>query len=144
MMTIFKLYENLKRISIVGIVHDIVLSDSDLIVDLQKDQMLSGKDATGKSIAPSYFSDAYAEMKKKMNNRIEMGTPDLRLTGDFYRGFYLDTDRLIVTSDDPKTPSLIKKYGKHIFGLNENTIRRYRQIFNPNFYAEFMAQLAGE
>ena len=135
--------DNLRSISPIGIVQDIVMSDGDLIVELQKEQLTQGKDATGEDIAPSYYSDAYAEMKQELNSQPDFGTPDLRLTGDFHNGFYLDHDTLQVTSSDAKTPSLIEKYGKNIFGLSEKTIRPYRHIFNPKFFATFRTQLAG-
>jgi len=134
--------DNFREITPVGIVQDIVMSDGDLIVELQKDQFMHGKDTTGDDIAPSYRNDSYADMKQAMNSRPEFGTPDLRLTGDFYNGFYFDHDTLQVTSADPKTPSLIEKYGKHIFGLNEWTIARYRRIFNPKFWRALRAQIA--
>ena len=142
-MTIIEAYNNFRNIDLLGIAQDIVIYDGDLITELQKDQLMYGKDATGEDVAPSYYSDAYAEMKQKMNSRPETGTPDLRLTGEFYNGFYFDHDTLTVTSSAPITEHLIKKYGKHIFGLNENTVSRYRQIFNPKLLAVVKAKIEG-
>lgn len=143
-MTIVELRDNLRTIKPFGIAQDIVISDGELIVEMQKDQLMRGKDAIGENLAPSYYSDAYAEMKQQMNSRPELYTPDLRLTGDFYNGFYFDYDSLTVTSSDSKTPILIEKYGKYIFGLNEETLRRYRIVFNIRFFDTFIAQLSGE
>ena len=143
-MTIFELYENVRNISIEGITYDIVVSSDDRIVEIQKDQMTSGKDSTGEGIAPSYYSDAYAEMKQKMNRRPEFGTPDLRLTGAFYDGFYLDFNKLVVSSTDEKADLLKKKYGNWIFGLSEESVSRYLEYFNPKFMEEFLAQLSDE
>ena len=143
-MTIVEARDNLMTINPVGMVQDIVISDDYLIIEMQKDQMMFGMDATGEDIAPSYETDSYAEMKQQMNSRPEVYTPDLRLTGDFYSGFYLDYDTLTVTSSDDKTSFLIGKYGKSIFGLNEETMKRYRRLFNPKFYEAFRAQLSGE
>ena len=145
-MTIFQAYENLKGIDIVGIASDIVRSDADIIVELQKDQLMFGNDKSGTGITPQYRSDAYAEMKQAMNPRPEFGTPDLRLTGAFYNAMYLDFDSLEVTSSDPKTELLVEKYGSNgkypIFGLSEFSIGRYRAIFNQKFFEQFMAHFS--
>ena len=147
-MTIIEAYHNLRSISPIGIVRDIVVADGDIIVELQKDQMMRGKDATGEDIAPSYRSDAYAEMKQRMNSQPDHGTPDLRLTGDFYNAFYFDTDTLMVTSSDPKTPMLVEKYSNNgkspFFGLNDFFASIYRGFHNPKFWNIFWAQLKGE
>ena len=143
-MTILQLYENTRNISIEGIAYNIAVSSGDRIVEIQKDQMMSGKDSTGEGIAPSYYSDAYASMKQKMNQRPEFGTPDLRLTGAFYNAFFFDTSKMVVSSTDAKTDILKKKYGDWIFGLSEESTSRYREYFNPKFMEEFLAQLSDE
>jgi len=143
-MTIFQAYENLKQIDIVGMATDIVQSDADYIVEFQKEQMMSGQDKSGGEIAPTYRSDAYAEMKQQMNSRPTFGTPDLRLTGAFYNAFYLDFAILEVRSTDPKADHLTEKYGSKdsIWGLNEYSVSRYRGIFNPKFFAQFIAHFS--
>ena len=143
-MTILQLAENVRNISIEGIAYDIVTANDWRVVEAQKDQMMSGKDSAGEDIAPSYYSDAYADMKQRMNRHPDFGTPDLRLTGAFYDAFYLNFNTMIVTSSDPKTPSLMEKYGNKIFGLSEESASRLREFFNPRFREEFMKQLIGE
>jgi hypothetical protein len=107
---------------------------------------MAGKDKSGTNIAPSYKYDSYAEMKQEMNSRPDFGTPDLRLTGAFYNSFYFDFDTLEVTSSDAKTETLKEKYGNRgknpIFGLNEETVSRYRPIFNPKFFETFMVHFS--
>jgi hypothetical protein len=60
----------------------------------------------------------------------------LNYSGAFYDGFYLtvDKDNLILTfnSNDRKTPDLIGKYGKNIFGLNyDNQQKLNYEIIKP-------------
>lgn len=59
-------------------------------------------------------------------------------TGAFYRGFMLDVNGniLTITSDDPKTDMLYKRYAtlKHnIFGLNQGFQREYTPVLRTAF-----------
>ena len=135
-MNIFELRDRIREINPVGIAETIVYGSQDMIVELNREQMERGKDATGDDIAPTYRSDAYAELKQRMNSQPEFGTPDLQLTGDFYREMYFDTGAMNPYGSNPKTASLVKKYGKWIFGLNEESLQKYRPYFNRKFKEE--------
>lgn len=88
------------------------------ILNLNRRQLLSGKDADGKSLAP-YKSKWYARFKKTLNPR---GVTDLKLHGNFYDGFFMVGELpLIIWSYDEKTDELVKKYGRRIFGLDEES-----------------------
>ena len=141
-MTIVQFHNNLRELDLRGIAYDLVISDEETIVNYQKDQMMSGKDATGKDIAPSYKYKSYAELKRSMNNRPQFWTPDLKYSGEFHSGFYLDHDTLTVTSSDAKTPSLIKKYGEWIFGFNKETMRKYAEGFKDMFFEKITDTLS--
>jgi hypothetical protein len=73
-----------------------------------------------------------------MNPKPGFGTPDLRLTGEFYSEFTLpqQTDFFQFGSNDPKTRFLVDRYGRNIFGLSDKSKNQY---INDIFYQKFMA-----
>ena len=146
MVNLFELQRNVHAIDLKDIGRTVLLGSEsqNIIVELQKEQLMQGKDATGENIAPSYYSNAYADMKQGKNSRPDWATPDLKQTGDFHRGIYFNTDTMNLASSDAKTPSLIEKYGEHTLGLNEDSLENYRPYFNQKTIEEFVAQLNGE
>ena len=92
------------------------------IVELNREQMMRGKNKSGENIMPSYRSSAYAAYKQGKNAMPEFGVPDLKNTGAFHRGIYFDSGKMTPTSNDPKTASLEEKYGEGIFGLNKDSL----------------------
>lgn len=103
----------------------IVKQNEAQIVDLNQEQLIFGKDSQDKSLG-EYRSAAYAEYKRLLN---PAGVVDLRLTGKFYRGFFVNADKFPVTvsSVDSKTDELTKKYGKAIFGLDKENTRKFME-----------------
>lgn len=97
-----------------------VVKDNDnVIIDLNTDDQLFkfGIDSAGQKLAP-YRSSEYAQLKAQLNpNRVT----DLKLEGDFYKGFRVDADKfpIYVTSIDDKAAKLVAKYGEDIFGLTQ-------------------------
>lgn len=79
--------------------------------------MMRGEDSEGSLINPSYASPKYSEFKLYLNPR---GVVDLRLTGAFQDGMYIRKSGgfpIQISSKDRKTPMLVSKYGKDIFGI---------------------------
>ena len=108
-----------------GIIAVNVLDDmKSEVVNLQREQMMDGRNKLGEEIG-TYRSIVYADMKHRMNPRPGNGVPDLRLTGAFHDGIKLETSpaskTYVITSTDPKTNALIKKYGSKIFGLDSRS-----------------------
>jgi hypothetical protein len=134
MATLLKLIERIKRTEVDTIIEETMEDASPLITDRQKDQMLGGLNSEGKKIG-RYRSPAYASMKNRMNAIPGFGVPDLRLTGDFYKGIYTEVrgDKLIIDSVDEKTQDLADKYGETIFGLNKVTKKEAIKDIKPLF-----------
>jgi hypothetical protein len=67
------------------------------------------------------------------------GVVDLKLTGDFYSGFFALTDSFPITfsSNDSKAESLELKYGKEIFGLDQESLEQFRIEIKPQVQEEF-------
>ena len=112
----------------------IVQDTKNQAIDLNTKQLFSGRDASGQSLG-GYRNPDYAAFKRSLN---PAGVVDLKLTGDFYQGFFAKTDSFPVTFDstDEKTSELKQKYGQ-IFGLDPTSLEEYRQEIKPEVQAYF-------
>lgn len=111
---------------------EIVDSKKNEVLDMNTSQLFSGRDSSDQNMT-SYYSEGYAEMKNLMNPTPGLGNPDLKLTGDFYKGFFLkdDTFPISFSSTDNKTEMLTQKYGENIFGLDNDNLEKLRQDIKP-------------
>lgn len=88
----------------------------------QKEQLKAGKTKTGDKIVnkegKGYRSKSYALRKHAINPLPGLGTPDLKLTGEFYRQIDVEAGANVfdIISKDEKGPMLENKY-PGIFGL---------------------------
>ena len=116
------LEKKLKSIPFKLFLYQILLEHKEEIEDQNIDQLQSGEDALGRKIRPRYVNQGYAAFKNSVNPRPGRGTPDLKDTGDFYRGIEARVTRqnLIMTGTDEKTEQLQFKYGEEIIGINMN------------------------
>lgn len=91
------------------------------IIDLQKVQLLKGVKADGKKIG-KYKNNSYAAKKFSQNPLAGFGNVDLKLTGDFAFGIFVDvrTQSFVIDSQDNKTDKIFKRYGDP-FGLNKKS-----------------------
>jgi hypothetical protein len=135
MATILQLIERIKKADTDNIIEETMEEAAPLITDRQKDQMLGGINSEGKKIG-RYRSPAYAAMKSRMNPIPGFGIPDLRLTGDFYKGIYTEVrgDKIITDSVDEKTQDLADKYGEEIFGLSKPVKKEAIKDIKPLFF----------
>ena len=144
-MNILELQRNANMIDIKGLFRDVLLDvdTQNMIVELQKEQLLQGKGSTGNDIEPQYRSASYSAMKQRMNNSPVYRTPDLKLTGAFYRAIRFDSGKMNLTSSDAKTASLKEKYGEGILGLNEDSLEKLRPDYIQKVIERFVAQING-
>lgn len=87
-----------------------------------QEQLLEGVDSTGKKITPKYKRRRYAVAKNRINPKAGLGTPDFKVKGDFYKGFYVKPIKdnkasFEIDSSDFKTEFIVKRSGKEVFGL---------------------------
>ena len=84
-----------------------------------------GIDAEGRKLKPDYSRVRYARAKHKFNPLPGYGTPDLKLTGSFYKQWYLvaRNKQIEFFSSDAKADKLQDKYGENIFGLTSENER---------------------
>jgi hypothetical protein len=113
------------------VVQIIALTDKEIIKANQDQLYFKGEDSKGKRLTGYYF-DCYRKYKEGMNSGT--GVTDLKDTGDFYSGFFVDTgsESFAIDSTDGKTRELVDKYGADIFGLQNETRSRYTiEVFWP-------------
>lgn len=127
-----------------AILADEVNKSSDVILDLNRDQLLYGRDAEGEELTPGYLSDpyfksfdhakAYFLMKFKLEQshkglvhytkiqlfpKKDFNTPNLLITGDlFFNHFYINVSNNSYTigSNGAVASDIEAKYGK-VYGL---------------------------
>ena len=99
-----------------------------------RDDLEVGLLATSNPIIPEY-SPAYAKKKG-------FTTPDLYVTGSFYRGIFARVNGAMIefNSIDEKAKILEAKYGKFIYGLTQDSKSSYalgalRPVLNKNLRA---------
>ena len=104
-----------------------IRNNSTEITDLNtKGQLLKGIDSTGDTFG-LYHSVGYSLLKDSLAGRqASFGVVDLRLTGDFYKTFYViarDTDDYFSIEADTikEDKDLIVEYGQDILGLTEQS-----------------------
>lgn len=96
---------------------EIIENHSHILIDIVTGQLLNGQDGNG-SFLRAYRSQNYAEMKLQLN---PAGVTDLKLTGNFWDGFFAMTDKfpIVIDSKDEKRDELVEKYGEAIFWPNQ-------------------------
>lgn len=108
---------------------EIVRGNDFYAIDLNIAQMERGKDSKDQPIVPEY-AEATIEYKKIEGQPYDRVT--LNDTGQFRKEMVLEAARfpLNITSTDKKTPKLIGKYGKDIFGFTKESLKNFgEQIF---------------
>ncbi len=93
-----------------------------VIIDMNTETLMHGRDSNAEKIKPGYYSDQYATEKQSMNPRPGLGTPDLFLEGNFQEGFFVKKAKggWEIDSKDAKRDKLVTKYTDGIFGNTEN------------------------
>jgi hypothetical protein len=140
MARLLELRNRLKQMDTDKIAADSITNTKEALLNANTEQLHHGLGKDGDTLRP-YRSPFYAEMKHRMNPLPGIGNPDLRLTGDFYRGFYLEVqgDKIEIDSRDEKSSMLKKKYGEEvIFGLSEKWRNEY---IKESLNKEFMNQM---
>ena len=119
------LQQNVSRVikDLEKIVLDSAMELKETIADLNVKQLEDGKRVDGASIVPEYQSQDYAKAKKAIGATPALGTPDLKVTGDFHKGIYADLrgNYIYTYSTDSKADKLNSKY-RQIFGLTKESI----------------------
>lgn len=125
-MDLTQLHSNINDVieNLESIVLESAMESKETIADLNTEQLELGKTSEGNNIEPEYYSSAYTQFKKSMGKKSPGSIPDLKLSGDFYAGFYakLENGWIELHSTDYKESFLRKKYSDDIFGLTKGNL----------------------
>ena len=136
MNAIDKLIVKLQNIPIRSFVVNALNDSENEITDLNKEQLEIGVNSNNIMITPKYRSQRYARYKTQVKgSKAPQGTPNLKLTGSFYRDFYSRANKSVleIGSTNDKSDELQKKYSNqgNIFGLTNISKGSLREvIFN--------------
>lgn len=99
----------------------IVKKNEAKFITANQEQLFTGVDSNNKFLKPPYASDFYANKKLTLN---PLGVVDLKYTGAFYDGIFLQADKfpLYLFSRDSKTRKLVGQYGIELFGVDKKNL----------------------
>jgi len=130
-----ELHSRLKSLDLDGLKEEAVWINRDAIIKANQSQLHLGETSVGTAITPLYRSRSYAEFKSLLSSYDAPNyTPDLYLTGDFYKSMQLEVGggEWDIYSDDNKARDLQLKY-KDIFGLDEDNLQKIRELVTKTF-----------
>jgi hypothetical protein len=147
MTTILDALANFESVQLEKAIPVIMQSISAEIVDYNLKQLSQGLTSSGVLISPRYRNPAYAGYKQGLNSAAGFGVPDLKLSGDFYAGFYIQIQGMSFTfgSNDSKSALLEGVYSANggIFGLSdESKIELVENDLKPKVI-EYLTQKTG-
>ena len=126
-MTLEALQRNIKTVNIPEITTNIIVRNSSVFISSVKEQLSHGimVSNSGVSERKTYSNKHYAATKYKMNPTAG-GAVDLRYTGSFYNGIYLDQNYFSVpalfSNDTFKMEKLTQKYGTGILNIGKESM----------------------
>lgn len=136
-MTIAELNRRVNAVDVNKLADEALKENETEVLDANREQLQDGQRSDTTKITPRYKQMWYATRKNDMNPLAGIFTPDLKKTGDFYKGFFvklLGGNKYTITSSDSKTQGLTDKYQPNIFGLNtRNTQDVGEQYVQPTF-----------
>lgn len=121
---------------VMGIVKD----NEGLVLEMNRNQMYSGKDGNGVEISPGYADSTIARKRRK-------GNPYDRVTlkdeGDFYRllDLKVGNDSFLIQSNDTKSVYLERKYGDDIYGLDSESLTRLKGVIQEGLIEQLKSLL---
>jgi hypothetical protein len=141
-MFISELANNAKALDPLKLFAESVEENKEYIVDLNTGQLGKGRDSKNASLFP-YANDDYAKFKKSIGSEAPLGTPNLKLTGEFWSGFNVKTDKegLVISSTDSKSEKLKSGYGEDIFGLTDESKKDLKTMLLPTYLEKLKDEL---
>jgi hypothetical protein len=122
MATIDEVLNTYMQIDLVQIAKDLVNSDEQNILDINRNQLRIGFDSNGNPVRPKYTTAKYARFKQRLGSKAPIYTPDLLLTGNFYNSLKFDTGFKVESVGVPYSGYLESRYGKNIYGFNDKNL----------------------
>lgn len=125
-MTLYELQRRAIKLDGETIIDNAIMANSKVFVSSIKEQLSSGimVSNSGATYQKQYKNQKYKDIKSRMNPKA-MGNVDLKYTGAFYNGIYLDINHFGVPalfSSDYKMEILTDYYGTGILNLGRDEL----------------------
>lgn len=132
MPTVTEMLNRITTLDIRQIVKTTLGENRQLMLALNRGQLMQGKRSDGSDITPEY---KHTTRLKKTKQGADPDTVSLYHTGDFQRQMYLDirNDTLEIDTLDPKSHLIKAKYGEKIFGIGNDSREQYIENVLPEF-----------
>lgn len=124
-------FENIES-SLDEVFIEVIKDNEKEVIKLNVDQLFKGINNDGSKIKPPYRPSTIKRKKKK-------GQPFNRVTtrdeGDFHKSIFISYDNsedgcFELSAEDFKSQYLVRKYGKKLYGLTEESINKLRSKIN--------------
>lgn len=137
-MTISAAIEKLSKLDLESALIQTIDETKEDFADLNRAQWAVGQLADGGVIGPPY-TKGYAARKSSAG--LLADTVNLKMTGAFYQGYgiVIDNDILRLGSEVDYEPYITARYG-NIWGLTEENLEKYKEIFAPIFFKYLQEQ----
>lgn len=152
-MNIFELNTRVQGFDLMNVITDILKDNSELIIEVNKDQMYSGKTSKGEYIRPYYSENPYfkkpgaalryAQWKAKItpDSRRPLDVPNLYVVGKFYGQLKYDPVNWTVGSSGNLADKVLSVH-ENVLGLSpENMGKITDEVLTPSVTKQLQAIL---
>ncbi len=140
MTTIHAMLKRVKSVDLIELASDIVENKPQVIIDMNKDNLVHGIKKDGTQIGKYKDQGYYSRKKFAMNSKAGFGNVDLINKRAFVGGMFLkmfSSGVFDIRSRDSKSDELMTKYGDDIFGLTSDNKKKYRtDVLQPELVRE--------
>lgn len=130
-MTLHELQRRLNNFDLVNILSECVDETGDELIELNREQLLHGRDKHGDYLSPKYSEDPYfktpesakryAQWKASIEPKRDkpFDVPNLFITGRYHRSIDITVGPTTydITSSDPNASSIESKFSEDVYGL---------------------------
>jgi len=115
-----ELGQRARKINVHGLALDNAKANSELINELIRQQLTMGENSDGARVG-SYVSSRYADFKKRIGSQSPLGVPDLKLSGDLFKGLKTTFKQDMFTTECSVSYSDIqeKRYSDKIYKMQD-------------------------
>ncbi len=128
-MTAYELNQRLKNFDLTTEIKKAIEQTKDKMADLNRKQLLAGKNTINNRIQPRYRNKRYAKKKNIRNAKPGLGVPDLFDEGNFHKSIEVKIKgkQYDFIAKDTKAPALTDKYPL-ILGLTAKATEQYSRF----------------
>ena len=142
MAGLIEFQKRVAKINITTMFDQIIKEQEQEILQLNKDQLLEGKNIKNQKIKPKYKSQAYAKRKARQNSKPGNGTPDLYLSGGLHNSEYLKKkgSAFVPEFNTPYSKFVLARYDD-VAGWNNEAEKQRNEIISKELIQDIRTTL---